>query len=359
MPRILVLSRYTRLGASSRLRTHQFRPWLEESGYEVEYMPLFDDNYVTGLYSEKKNSYRHLKYLSNRLVALSKIKKPNLIWLEYEVLPWVPWFLEKYLLPQGVPVICDYDDAIFHRYDLHLNPLVRLLLAKKIDKVMRYSKLTIVGNSYLRQHAIQAGSKETKIIPTVVDINRYKSKTLESFNKTKNIGWVGTPITWSTYGEKKYEDLKKFFEKTGAIFRAIGAKSYYEKKGQLEIKPWIEKQEAAEINQFNAGIMPLIDTPWSRGKCGYKLIQYMACGVPVIASPVGVNSKIIEDGVNGFLVESRDDWENAISKVLNSPKLAFEMGRAGRLKIEKEYSLDVWAPKLTDLIDDVIGNPGA
>ena len=112
MPKILVLSRYSRLGASSRLRTHQYKPWLEEIGYEVEYMPLFDDTYVNNLYNDTKNSYRHIKYFYNRLLALRKLAKPSLIWLEYEVLPWVPWLFEKHALPRGVPVICDYDDAI-------------------------------------------------------------------------------------------------------------------------------------------------------------------------------------------------------------------------------------------------------
>ena len=218
MPRILVLSRYTRLGASSRLRTYQFRPWLEDCGYEIEYMPLLMIT-ILMVYIVRKKQLSAFKISIHRLKALRKIKKPNLIWLEYEVFPWVPWLFEKQALPQGVPVICDYDDAIFHGMT-PIKPLIRFF-SPKIDRVMGYSTVTIVGNSYLRQRAIEAGSKEIEIIPTVVDIDRYTVKTFESFNETKNIGWIGTPITWTTYGEDKYDNLKKFLAKKGQHFKRL------------------------------------------------------------------------------------------------------------------------------------------
>ena len=356
MPRILVLSKYTKLGASSRLRIHQYQLHFERAGYQIEYMPLFDDDYLESLYSSKKRREKRFKYIYRRFADLIRMSVPDVIWVEYEVFPWVPWFLEKLLIPKNIPIICDYDDAIFHQYDLNKNPLIRVLLAKKIDKIMRYSALTIAGNEYIQKRAVSAGAKKTAIIPTVVDTRRYKQKSIEGFKQSTNVGWIGTPVTWSAYGEEKYRDLRDLLNESHATFYAIGAKQEYEKHGSLVVKPWIEAQETDEICRFNVGIMPLTDTPWSRGKCGYKLIQYMACGVPVIASPVGINTTIVENGVNGYCANNREEWHYYLYKILSDSELAFSMGQAGRAKIEREYSLEVWAPRLCQLIDSVIKN---
>ena len=356
MPRILVLAKYTKLGASSRLRIHQYQFHFERAGYQIEYMPLFDDKYLEALYSPKKRVGNRFKYIYRRFANLIQISAPDVIWVEYEVLPWVPWCLEKLLIPKNIPIICDYDDAIFHQYDLNKNPLTRMLLAKKIDKIMRHSALTIAGNTYIQKRAIRAGAKKTAIIPTVVDTRRYKQKSYESFKNKSNVGWIGTPVTWSAYGKEKYLDLRDLLSETDTTFSAIGAKQLYEKHDNLIVKPWIEAQEADEIRRFNVGIMPLSDTPWSRGKCGYKLIQYMACGVPVIASPIGVNTEIVENGVNGYCASTREEWNYFLYKILRDPELAFNMGQAGRAKVEIEYSLEVWAPRLCQLIDSVIKN---
>jgi hypothetical protein len=103
---------------------------------------------------------------------------------------------------------------------------------------------------------------------------------------------------------------------------------------------------------MDIGIMPLTDTPWARGKCGYKLIQYMACGLPVVASPVGVNADIVEHGVNGFLASTETEWRSALGTLLSDANLRHRMGMAGRQKIERDYSLQVWAPKVAGMLHD-------
>src|SRR6056297_1871598 len=104
---------------------------------------------------------------------------------------------------------------------------------------------------------------------------------------------------------------------------------------------------------MDIGVMPLPDTPWMRGKCGYKLIQYMACGLPVIASPVGVNAEIVEHGVNGFLVGTDEEWKSALTILLKDPDLRRRMGREGRKKVEREYSLQVQGPRVARLLREV------
>ena len=109
---------------------------------------------------------------------------------------------------------------------------------------------------------------------------------------------------------------------------------------------WSEQTEVESIKKLDIGVMPLRDGPFERGKCGYKLIQYMACGLPVVASPVGVNTTLVEHGVNGFLATSLGEWESALRTLATDPALRHRMGQAGRVKVERDYSLQVAAPKL-------------
>jgi len=108
---------------------------------------------------------------------------------------------------------------------------------------------------------------------------------------------------------------------------------------------------------MDIGVMPMPDTPWTRGKCGYKLIQYMACGLPVVAAPVGVNAEIVEHGVNGFLASTDQEWREALSTLLANPELRRRMGAAGRKKVEEHYSLQVWGPRVAELLRSVIEKP--
>jgi glycosyltransferase involved in cell wall biosynthesis len=123
---------------------------------------------------------------------------------------------------------------------------------------------------------------------------------------------------------------------------------------RVEILPWSEETEVALLQTCDVGIMPLPDEPWTRGKCGFKMIQYMACGLPVVASPVGVNKEIVEHGVNGFLAVTNDEWLTALSTLRDNPELRRKMGAAGRRKVEEKYCLQVTAPQYVKLLQSMI-----
>jgi glycosyltransferase involved in cell wall biosynthesis len=135
----------------------------------------------------------------------------------------------------------------------------------------------------------------------------------------------------------------------------VGAGDANMKRSFCEVKPWSEVSEVTDLQRFDAGIMPLPDDPWKRGKCGYKLIQYMACGIPVVASPVGVNKEIVDHGVNGFLAETTTEWIEALRILRDNPDLRRRMGAAGRRKVEQRYCLQVTAPRLHKLILSLVG----
>jgi len=351
--RLLVLSRYSRLGASSRLRTLQYRGWLEDAGFEVEYSALFDDAYLRGLYAGNQSKAAIPSYYRQRISRLWHKPPPTLIWVEYEALPWVPWMVENTLLPKSVPVVSDYDDAVFHRYDQNRHAPVRWLLGRKIDRIMQRSALVMAGNEYLADRARLSGATGVEVVPTVVDLTAYTPRVKSTVDADVVVGWIGTPETWSAFALDQYERLKGSLSEQGARFRAVGAELKAGKMGSLEVIPWREDTEVLAIQGMDIGVMPLPDTPWARGKCGYKLIQYMACGLPVIASPVGVNTEIVEHGVNGFLATTDAEWREALVMLLRDPDLRSRMGAAGRRKVEKQYSLQVWGPRVAGMLSKV------
>ncbi|TKA97379.1 glycosyltransferase family 4 protein [Cereibacter changlensis] len=350
--RVLLFSKYSRQGASSRLRSFQFLPMLAQAGIAVEVSPLFDDGYLGQLYDNQSARGSVAAGLWRRLRRLTASSRADLIWLEKEALPWTPWPIEGALLRQGLPIVTDYDDALFHQYDLHRNPLVRGVLGRKIDRVMRASSLVMAGNSYLADRARSAGADRVEIVPTVVDVSAYGMAARPATAGPAAIGWIGTPLTWKSYMAPMMPMLARVARQHDARILAVGAGSSATPDPTLNIFPWSEEKEIGLIQAMDIGIMPLDDSPWSRGKCGYKLIQYMACGLPVIASPVGVNTDIVVHGVNGFLAASDEEWKTALRTLLGDPDLRKRMGSAGRRKVEEDYSVQIWGPRLAQLLKD-------
>lgn len=331
----------------------QYLPYLRDAGFEVEEVSFFDDAYLQGLYSGRPMRSGSVLYFLRRVSRLLKPLKADLIWLEKEAFPWLPWPLEKQFLLRGVPVVSDFDDAIFHRYDRHKSALIRMILGRKIDHVMSSSTLVTAGNGYLAGRAEEAGASRVEIIPTVIDALAYSSKHIASPDGKPRVGWIGTPNTWANFGAPMMDMLRATMRKEGAVFRAVGAGQTKNHEPDFEFLPWSEDTEINLIQGMDVGIMPLSNTPWARGKCGYKLIQYMACGLPVISSPVGVNCDIVEHGVNGFLASTDAEWREAVTTLLADGDLRRRMGAAGRKKVEVEYSIQVQGPRIARLLREV------
>jgi len=351
---VLLLSRYGNLGASSRIRSYQFLPFLREQGIEVTLAPLLPDDYLRDLYAGKRP--RPLSLLAaylRRIGALLRGKKFDLLWIEYEIFPWLPGWLESLVLSKGTPCLVDYDDAIFHRYDRHPNLLVRQILGHKINAVMRHAATVVVGNEYLRNHAIKAGAQRVEILPTSIDLARYPLPA-PARNETFTIGWIGSPPT-TRYLHLIHEALAEVCAHGQARVVLVGASEPRWQDVPHILHPWSENTEVGEISGFDVGIMPLENNPWERGKCGYKLIQYMACGKPVIASPVGINIQIVESGINGYLAETARDWVQALTTLMSDAELRQKMGTAGRTKIERDYTVQVNAPRLAAMLHTAAG----
>jgi glycosyltransferase involved in cell wall biosynthesis len=351
--RILLLSRYSRLGASSRVRSYQYLPYLACHGMQVTVLPLFGDTYLQDLYAgQRKRLGAICRAYLRRLGQLLQSRRFDLLWIEYELFPWLPAWGEGLLATLRIPYMVDYDDAIFHRYDMHPHRLVRMLLRGKVDTVMRRAALVLVGNEYLAERARRAGAKRVECLPTVVDVERY-DQALCLAQGLCTIGWIGSPIT-APYLALVQAVLSEVCQQGNVRVVIVGAQHVPLAGVPVETRPWSEQTEVQEIQRFDVGIMPLPDEPWERGKCGYKLIQYMACSKPAVASPVGVNRHIIADGIDGFLAATPTQWVQTLRTLCKDGALRERIGKAARRKVAKEYSLQVMAPRLVSLLSSVV-----
>lgn len=352
---ILLLSRYERLGASSRVRMLQYIPYLEKHGTRITVSSLFTDDYLRYYYEKGKKSLSEVvKSYLGRVAQFVKSGEYDLLWIEKELFPFFPAWGESLLGLFGKPYVVDYDDAVFHNYDIHPNRVIRLFLRGKIDAVMRNASLVVVGNDYIAERARNGGAKRVEYQPSVIDLDRYQGVAPQP-SGVFTIGWIGSPSA-SYYLKIVESALIKVCEGGNARMLLVGAGGVDITGVPLDMLSWAENTEVADIQKFDVGIMPLPDTPWERGKCGFKLIQYMACGIPVIASPVGVNTKIVEHGVNGFLANTTEEWVHALNTLRDNPELRLKMGRAGRAKVEAEYCLQVTAPRMLELLKGVVRN---
>jgi glycosyltransferase involved in cell wall biosynthesis len=320
---------------------------------EIVSAPFFDDDYVRALYQGRAVSKRKvLEAYVKRLVTLLSSRKYDVLWMEKEIFPWLPAWFERLLSKIGVPYVVDYDDAVFHRYDQHPSAVVRSLLGHKIDAVMRHAALVIAGNAYLAERAKNAGAKRVEYLPSVVDVGRYqlgKAVKTEPFR----VGWIGAPVT-ATYLDIIKPALEQLSREADIQIVLIGAGEANPFLGiPTTHVAWQEELDFSLAEHFDVGVMPLVDGPFERGKCGYKLIQYMAGGLPVVGSPVGVNNQIVEEGINGYLANGTEEWLQSLRTIMNDKELRVRLGQAGRRKAEQMYNLRVTAPKLLDLLSSV------
>lgn len=338
--KVLYFTKYNNLGASSRLRSIQFIPYLTMKGYDITLSPLFNDSYLKALYRYNKIKYFFIitGYVK-RLFSLYKVFTHDIVVIEKELFPYLPAIFEVILKKIGIKFYSDYDDAIFHNYDLSNNRIIRRMLSKKIDTVMKNSYTVFAGNSYLAERAYRAKSKNVIILPTVIDAKKYFRISENNSSNKFVIGWIGSPSTY-----KYIENLIPIFHQlkikySNIEIRIIGAKQNEQSDSFIHYIPWSEELEVYEINKFNVGLMPLNNTPWELGKCSYKLIQYMGCSVAVLGSPVGMNNDVIVENYNGKFVQN-NDWYRALEFYILNKDLAETHGNNGKLLIDSKYNIN-------------------
>ena len=350
--KIAFYTKYDRMGASSRYRTYQFLERYWEAGIETRTFHLFPSLYLEELYEGLPFSASKRELFAKRQHDLERIEDFDLVVIEKELFPFVPAFMEKKFFGRAQKVLLDYDDAIFVKYQQHKNVLLRLLLRRKLDQLMSWSDGVIGGNRFLCDYADRFAPK-TWLVPTSVNVDRYVPHD-QNHEGLVSIGWIGTPIT-----AKYLEMVRGPIEKLAAIvplrFIVIGAQAPDWKGVQSQGYRWTEEEEAKLIRWMDIGIMPLENTSWEKGKCGLKLLQYMAGNVVPVGSDVGANRDILLHGIDGFLCRTEEDWFETLKDLAENQEKRVRVAQAAFQKVRKEYSVDVAAEKLIGIFREVTG----
>jgi glycosyltransferase involved in cell wall biosynthesis len=264
--------------------------------------------------------------------------------------------VERAVLRSRVPAVLEYDDAVFHRYDSSSHQLVRALLGSKIARLMREATTVVAGNPYLAEHAGEAGARCVEIVPTAIDTERVTVPE-RATRQPATIGWIGTPPP-TRYLRAVEGALGEVSRDGRARVLLVGAEPIELAGVPVVARPWSEEAEPADLAEMDIGIMPLPDSPWERGKSGFKLLQYMAAGCPVVASPVGVDNSIVKPGVNGFLASTEEQWRESLAALSENASLRQRPGSAGWRLVEAEYSASVTAPKVLRILREAtVRNP--
>jgi glycosyltransferase involved in cell wall biosynthesis len=267
-----------------------------------------------------------------------------------------PPLFERALARSGVPFIFDFDDAVFVPYVSPANGYLSYLkFPGKTRTICRLAAHVMAGNAYLADYARQVNDRVT-VVPTTIDTEKYAVEEREA-NDPPVVGWSGSYST-AQHLDTLRGALRRLARTERFRLRVIGAPGYSLDGVDVEAMPWRPETEVADLRRIDVGMMPLPNEPWSRGKCGLKALQYMALGIPTVCSPVGVNSEIITDGVNGHLAATEDEWVEKLSRLLRSAELRRRLGRAGRATVEERYSAEGQAPRVFQIIESVVGAAG-
>jgi glycosyltransferase involved in cell wall biosynthesis len=337
---------------SQRFRFEQYIPDLEAQGYRIEVHPFYDYKSWRTLYTQGnalKKAWGIVRSFGKRLVLLFKLRKADHIFIHREMAhvgpPILEWLVTKVFRRK---YIYDFDDAIWLPNYSETNARFHRLKAYwKVKYCIKWAAKVTAGNEYLASYARQFNSN-VEIIPTTIDTENHHNVRTDHQRETPIIGWTGTHTT-SQYLEDIIPVLKKLEEKYDFIFRVISNEDPKFDLKSFEFVKWTKETEIYDLQQFTIGIMPLRHDIWSEGKCGFKGLQYMSLGIVAVMSPVGVNTSIVHDGINGYLAETPEEWEERLALLLTDAALRTKIGEAGRITIEERYSVKAFREKYTAL----------
>lgn len=350
---LFILPHSIRKGPSQRYRVGLFLPELDNRGIQYKLAEFFSEESEKVLY-EPGHMIQKLwitikGYLKRFYTITFTSWKFDFVFIQRGSAPVGPpvfeWILTKLL---GKKIIYDFDDAIWIPNTSRENKIAGWFKAFwKVKYICKWSYKVVGGNDFLCDYARKYNRNVIKI-PTCVDTGRHHTFQKMHDNKDLVIGWTGSHTTLVYLDEVK-DVLQKMQKEFDFSFLVICNKPPAWQMNKLIFIPWSDKTEVEDLLKMDIGIMPLKENQWTEGKCGFKLIQYMSLGIPAAASPAGVNKIIIEEGVNGFLCHSSDDWENALRKLLTDSSLRQKKGEAGRKKIIGQYSIQSQAEKFVGL----------
>lgn len=339
-----------------RYRIEQWEPILRKLGVEITYAP-FESNQLHSLLYKPGAMGRKLglvaEGISRRFSLMRSVKNYDAVYVFREAALLGPPFFERWIHRAGLPMIFDFDDAVFVSYRSPSNGYLSYLkFASKTRTICRMAAHVMAGNPYLAEYARQVNDQVT-VVPTTIDTDKYIVRAKKRVDGVPTIGWTGSFSTVQHLDTLR-PALEKLARQAEFRLRVIGTPVYRIDGVDVESMQWRSETELEDLDAIDIGIMPLPDDAWSKGKCGLKALQFMALGIPTVCSPVGVNTDIIQDGRNGFIAGSEEEWIDKLGRLLRSAELRDSLGRAGRATVEAKYSANVQAPRVFEILTSVV-----
>ena len=315
--------------AASRYRVLQYLPYLKEHGVQATVLPF------------QKGFFKKLKLFKSA-------GKYDILFIQRKRFPAL-WL--KYIRKNARRIVYDFDDSVMYRNSKAANPESNTRV-KMFRNMINASDHVIAGNEYLQKNTTPYTNNVT-IIPSPIDITLYPPKKYPEKNDNVTLGWIG-----ATGSIHYLEKMKPVFEALGKKYKDLRLKIicnvFFDCDNiTVEKKLWSEQEEVADIQSLDIGLMPLMDDPWSHGKCGLKILQCLATGVPVVCSPAGINKGIVENGVHGFWANTQEEWIEKLEILINDHDRRKRMGMEGRKRVIEHYSLKANAPRLLKIFQQL------
>lgn len=334
------------LAPGQRFRYEQYLNILKEHGYKIHIRPFLSESTYALLYGPGKKLQKlwgTFAGLIRRFASLPGIVTADFVFIFREASPVGPpffeWIISRLMRKK---IIYDFDDAIWMTDKLAETLPVRLLRWRsKVSSICKWSYKVSCGNEYLCSYARQF-NKQTVLNPTTIDTELLHNPGLykkEASTSKVTIGWTGSHSTLKYLTQIEDVLLKLVQEFSNIQFVVIANQKPALKLQNLIFMEWSKKTEALDLLKIDIGIMPLPTDEWTKGKCGFKALQYMAMEIPTVASPVGVNTRIITHNENGFLAETEEEWLQYLRQLITEPDLRKKLGAAGRKTVVDRYSV--------------------
>jgi glycosyltransferase involved in cell wall biosynthesis len=363
MKRLLFITPNPIESASERYRIYQFLPYLERAGFACTVRAFATDTLFRAIQSERlvpKLVLTPFCYI-RRAIDVASMRRYDAVIVHRGVFPF-PWpAMERMINRRQAPVIFDFDDAIHigHRDTptTKYHWLYQLKYGPRVNEMLSRCQHIIAGNRTLAEHALKFNS-EVSVIPTVVDLDKYTYSPPRLSNDVLTIGWVGSRST-SPYLLEIESVLRRLSEThPGKLrFRLYGHPSRDLTLPNFESLPFSLASEVEDLRTIDIGVMPVPDNDWTRGKCAFKAIQYMALGIPTVSSPVGIATDLIQHNVNGYLARTPGEWFEALNHLVIDARLRRRFAEEGRKTVEARYSLQTWGPILAELLERILQEP--
>ncbi len=370
--RILFLTLYPEAAASPRYRVAQFLPYLEAQGFQCTLAaPVSAHEYaaLTGPHRTRRPFFYHLAETRRRIVQILGAHRYDVVFVQKALMTAYLRGLPALLRARARRLVYDIDDAVHLAPPHPLRGVWRMLEDRgQIHRLFALADLVLAGNPWLKDIAEAQGAR-AELFPTVVDTGRFVPAGPPPANF--RVGWIGNPSTTPHLAEAA-PALEALQDAEIRLVGADPARVPFAKNRDFpnhaarrdgtvpgffhaapKIIPWSLETEVFEIQQFSAGIMPIPATEWNRGKCALKALQYMACGVPCVASPFGAVCGIIKHNENGLLAETHDAWGWAF-EYLRDPEVCRQLGERGRATIETRFALNQAAPRMVEMLESVL-----